>query len=119
MQEKNLNNSSLGRLLDKSPSTVKFWREGTWPEMPTLIKIAQVLEVTLEYLLFGEKKEEVRSKSASDTISTDEISKDDLIEFYRWKADKAIKQNQELMASNDQLKNNKVDAFTEQLTTKS
>ena len=119
MQEKNLNNSSLGRLLDKSPSTVKFWREGTWPEMPTLVKIAQVLEVTLEYLLFGEKKEEVRSKSASDTISTDEISKDDLIEFYRWKAEKALKQNQELMASNDQLKNNKVDAFTEQLTTKS
>lgn len=116
MQSKNLNNSSLGKILGKAPSTVKYWREGTWPEMATLIKIAEALEVSLEYLLFGIKGQKSYEIKESDDLHLQEpeerygIKKDDLIEFFIWKAEKATQQAQEATKQVERLKSTEVDA---------
>jgi len=118
MQKNNLNNSSLGRLLDKAPSTVKFWREGKWPEMPTIEKIAEVLNVTPAYLLYGIEDsgkpynvKNHQSTQVAELETTYGIPKEDLIEFYQWKAQKSKQEAESALKQAERLKSDKVDAI--------
>jgi transcriptional regulator with XRE-family HTH domain len=93
---KNLNNSSLGRHIKKVPSTVKNWVDGIGkPEINTLELIAEILDVTPAYLLYG-----VEEKPPQNVLREPEpvygIPKEDLIEFYKWKAKEATKQVERL-----------------------
>lgn len=116
MQENNLNNSSLGRLIDVSPSTVKFWREGKWPEMPKIEKIAEALKTTPSYLVYGVEEnkaykiQESGSKQLQEPLGQYGITKDELVEFFKWKAEKAIKEAETATKQVERLKSTEVDA---------
>lgn len=102
MDEKKLNNSSLSRKLNKVPSTVKKWVDGDgMPELPIFYQLANLLGVRPSYLLFGEH--EVQKYPVEEPKPAYGISKEDLIEFYEWKAKEATRKAEMLkqMESNE------------------
>ncbi|MDP1816706.1 MAG: helix-turn-helix domain-containing protein [Leadbetterella sp.] len=93
---KNLNNSSLGRQINKVPSTVKNWVDGIGkPELNTLEDMAEILGVTPAYLLYG-VEDPPKKNLLEEPQAVYGIPKEDLIEFYKWKADMATKQVERL-----------------------
>jgi transcriptional regulator with XRE-family HTH domain len=113
MKEKKISQTKLSQLLDIRQSTVSSWcREISMPDVPTQIKIAEIFEVKPEYLTYGVEKSELETTfiGLEDTKENFGITKDELIEFYKWKADKAVKEKDELLKSNQRLKHTKVGA---------
>jgi transcriptional regulator with XRE-family HTH domain len=56
---KKLSGYALARLLDVEPQNVCYWEHArSWPRVETLIKISEVLEVSLDWLLKGINKKE-------------------------------------------------------------
>ena len=119
MKEKNYNNSSLQRALGyKSPSSVQRWVAGSgMPELSAIKEIAKALGVSPSYLLEGvEDKKSYEIKSNSDAqlvqepVSTYGISKEDLIEFYKWKAAKSKEEAEKATKQVERLKSTEVDA---------
>lgn len=101
MKEKNFNNSSLGREIDKVPSTVKKWVDGEgMPELKAIDKIASTLQVSPAYLLYG--VEDLNPKIG--------ISSEELIEFFKWKSEKATKEAEIANLQVERLKSTEVDA---------
>jgi transcriptional regulator with XRE-family HTH domain len=67
-QKKGLKQKELGDLLDLSPKTISNYEAGTRdPDIKTLIKMARILEVTIDYLVGLEEKtlvEQIRDRIA-------------------------------------------------------
>ncbi len=113
MKEHRLNNSSLGRLIDKVPSTVKKWADGLgMPELSIIDKIASELKTTPAYLLYGIKEPDPPNELQEPTAvyGTIKLDKEELIEFYKWKADKATKESEVATKQIERLQNSQVDA---------
>jgi transcriptional regulator with XRE-family HTH domain len=101
MNEKKYNNSSLSRKLNKVPSTVKKWVDGDgMPELPIFYQLANLLGVKPSYLLFGDEEQPLILEEPKAKYG---IPKEDLIEFYEWKAKEALRKAEMLkqMESNE------------------
>lgn len=48
--------TSLARKLHLSPSAPNNWKEGSLPKVETVMKIAEFFDVTTDYLLYGDAK---------------------------------------------------------------
>lgn len=57
IKKNNTNKSQIAQKLNISKSSFKKWEEGSSPKFETVIKIAEELNVSLEYLAYGEEKE--------------------------------------------------------------
>jgi transcriptional regulator with XRE-family HTH domain len=117
MKERNFNNSTLGEALGyKSPSTVLKWTTGKgMPDLHKIDQLAKALGADPSYLLFGTYAAkpygiESQQLTAAEPVSAYGISKEDLIEFYKWKAEKATQQAEEATKQAERLKSTEVDA---------
>ena len=107
MNEKKYNNSSLSRKLNKVPSTVKKWVDGDgMPELPIFYQLANLLGVKPSYLLFGDEEKEPLTLAEPNPAYG--IPKEDLIEFYEWKAKEATRKAK--MLKQMELDEDKVDS---------
>lgn len=72
LEEKNLIRADLCRALGISEGTVRNWEKGVMPAADTALKIAQYLDVSLEYLITGKEKgtEKKIKKSDSDFLES-------------------------------------------------
>lgn len=72
LEEKNLIRADLCRALGISEGTVRNWKKGVMPAADTALKIAQYLDVSLEYLITGKEKgtEKKIKKSDSDFLES-------------------------------------------------
>lgn len=61
LEEMNLIRADLCRALGISEGTVRNWKKGVMPAADTALKIAQYLDVSLEYLITGKENQEIRS----------------------------------------------------------
>lgn len=112
MSEKKLNNSSLQRELGyKSPSTVQAWVKGKgMPELSAIPEVAKALGVTPSYLLHGVEEHEHTPNKVEEPMASYGISKDELVEFFQWKAAKANEKAEEAQKQVERLKSTEVDA---------
>ncbi len=111
MKEKNFNNSSLGREIEKVPSAVKKWVDGEgMPELKAIDKIAKILQVSPAYLLYGVEETPPMVLREPEPVYGVEITKDELIEFYKWKAEKANNEAETATKQVERLKSTEVDA---------
>ena len=62
LEEMNLIRADLCRALGISEGTVRNWKKGVMPAADTALKIADFLNVSLEYLVTGKKDESKKSK---------------------------------------------------------
>lgn len=66
LEEMNLIRADLCRALGISEGTVRNWKKGVMPAADTALKIAQYLDVSLEYLITGKEKETEKKIKKSD-----------------------------------------------------
>lgn len=105
------NQSSLARKLDIKPQTVSLWLNGkATPELPIHIKLAEILGVSPAFITYGHVytiNEEQNSQVADEQTGYN-IKTDDLIEFYRWKAEKKTEEAEKSKQTAERLKHREV-----------
>lgn len=76
LEDKHLTRADLSRLLNIPTSTLQNWKNGkTMPAADTALKIAQYLDVSLEYLITGKEKETEKKIKKSDLDFLDSFKK--------------------------------------------
>jgi transcriptional regulator with XRE-family HTH domain len=113
MKGKKFNSSSLSRQLGKASTTVLNWVDGkAMPELNIIEKIAAELGTTPAYLLYGIKEPDPPNQlqEPAAVYGTIKLDKEELIEFYKWKADKAVKESEQATKQIERLQNSQVDA---------
>ncbi|MCP9765167.1 helix-turn-helix domain-containing protein [Lacihabitans soyangensis] len=117
MKERNFNSSTLGEALGyKSTSTVLKWISGKgMPDLHKIQDLAKTLDVDPAYLLFGTQppKQYATEQKLGQFLEPNTpygISPEELIEFYKWKANKATEEAQRANLQVERLKSTEVDA---------
>ncbi|MBQ8692387.1 MAG: helix-turn-helix transcriptional regulator [Synergistaceae bacterium] len=65
IQEKGITQTTLAKIIDVKPNTVATYCAGkSYPEFRTLIKIAEFFDVSLDYLVTGERVENQTAREA-------------------------------------------------------
>lgn len=118
MDKKKFNNSTLAIELGySSASSVQKWVKGRgMPELKRIPQIAKTLDVSESYLLHGVQDQkdydtESEVSKVEEPMATYGISKDELIEFYQWKANKSKLEAETAIKQVEKLKSDKVDAI--------
>lgn len=57
IKRKNTNKAQVAKKINIAKSNFKAWEEGSSPKFETVIKIAEELDVSLDYLAYGEEKD--------------------------------------------------------------
>lgn len=70
--EKGLSPSSVVQAIGLNKSNITYWRRGSIPSSKNLQKLADYLQVTTDFLLTGNKPEEVHNKISSPPDKADE-----------------------------------------------
>jgi transcriptional regulator with XRE-family HTH domain len=111
MKKEGYNQSSLARKLDIKPQTVSLWLLGkAMPELPLHYKIAEILNVSPAFITYGQVytiNEEDNSQVAEEQTGYN-IKTDDLIEFYKWKAEKKTEEAEKAKQTAERLKHREV-----------
>lgn len=58
--ERNIKPNPLGRELGFSSGVVTKWKQGSFPNTETLMKLAKYFDVSIDYLVFGDEAENGR-----------------------------------------------------------
>ena len=64
--ERNIKPNPLGRELGFSSGVVTKWKQGSYPNTETLMKLAKYFDVSIDYLVFGEETENGRVSVRTD-----------------------------------------------------
>ncbi len=85
--ERKINQTKLGEIIGIKQATISTWVLGkSVPEHENLALLSKGLDLTPQYLLYGHEPETDNSNSFLDKY---EISKEELLEFFEWKKQKA------------------------------
>mgnify|MGYP000045704054 CR=1 FL=1 len=57
LKERNIKQSELCEKANIPKSNINHWKNGTQPTIDKVIKIAEILNVSIDYLIYGEEKE--------------------------------------------------------------
>jgi transcriptional regulator with XRE-family HTH domain len=83
MKSKKISQTKLSEELNIRQTTISAWCLGkTMPDISTQIKLANFLDVKPEYLTYGVDVD----KAIREATDPAQVSKDELLEFYKWKA---------------------------------
>ena len=60
----NMSGYKLAQLLNVESPNITYWEQGrSYPRIDKLIRISELLEVSIDWLLLGEKREEKENKN--------------------------------------------------------
>lgn len=101
-KEKNLTQTDLAKRLNTTTSNVSGWECGKWqPDNDTLIRLAEILDVSVDYLLGREAitpEERVAGMRATKKVSITPIE-EDMLEVFRKIGEKDGEERQRLLIS--------------------
>lgn len=73
MDENGLTNYQLAKDLDVHPSTVANWLDGKTPRKKTLLQISRYFNVSTEFLLGSEQKENAPAQKGEHVVTDEDI----------------------------------------------
>lgn len=115
-KEKKMSQDQLGDMVGVKQTAVSGWEnDKNYLDRVNLKKLAEVLQVKLKYLEYGEEEYQQKSQNISTPVINEPlaeygITKDELIEFYKWKAEKATQEAETAIKQVERLKSTSVDA---------